>query len=213
MKTSERAGKIVMILKKEHPGAKIALRFRDAWQLLVATILSAQCTDVRVNQVTPVLFKKYKTISDFAEADQREFERDIRSTGFYRNKAKGIIGSARKILSDFKGRVPDTMDGLTSLPGIGRKTANVILSSGFGKTAGIVVDTHVIRLSQRLGLAKNTDAVKIERDLMKIVPVKDWGIFSHLLILHGRNICRARKPLCKDCAVNKLCPSAFKIKT
>src|SRR3989338_1385726 len=201
---------IIRILRKEYPEAKIALKFKDPWQLLVATILSAQCTDTRVNKVTPELFKKYKAITDFAKADPKEFEKDIHSTGFYKNKAKGIIGSAKKILAEFKGKVPDNMEDLTGLPGIGRKTANVILSSGFGVVVGIVVDTHVIRLSRRLGFTKNTDAVKIERDLMKIVPKKDWGIFSHLLILHGRKICVARKPLCSACKINKLCPSAFK---
>ncbi len=201
---------IIRILKKEYPEAKIALRFKNTWQLLVATILSAQCTDVRVNQVTPVLFKKYKTVADFAKADIKEFEKDIHSTGFYRNKAKGIIGSAKKILNEFKGSVPRTMEELTSLPGIGRKTANVILSSGFGIVAGVVVDTHVRRLSQRLGLTKNTDPGKIEEDLMKLVTREDWGIVSHLLILHGRKICNARKPLCAECRINKLCPSAFK---
>jgi len=211
MKALKRVKKIIAILKKEYPNARIALKFKDPWQLLVATILSAQCTDVRVNQVTPGLFKKYKTLADFARADVKEFEKDIHSTGFYKNKAKGIIGSAKKILSDFKGRVPDSMDSLTSLPGIGRKTANVILSSGFGITAGIVVDTHVIRLSGRLGLTGNSNAEKIEEDLMKIVPRRGWRVFSHLLILHGRKICNARKPLCGECKINKLCPSAFTI--
>ncbi|MFA5388166.1 MAG: endonuclease III [Candidatus Omnitrophota bacterium] len=211
MKALKRVKKIIAILKKEYPNARIALKFKDPWQLLVATILSAQCTDVRVNQVTPGLFKKYKTVADFARADVKEFEKDIHSTGFYKNKAKGIIGSAKKILSDFKGRVPDSMDSLTSLPGIGRKTANVILSSGFGITAGIVVDTHVIRLSGRLGLTGNSNAEKIEEDLMKIVPRRGWRVFSHLLILHGRKICNARKPLCGECKINKLCPSAFTI--
>jgi endonuclease-3 len=202
--------KIIKILKKGYPDAKIALKFKNIWQLLVAVILSAQCTDVRVNKVTPGLFKKYKNIPDFAEADKKEFERDIYSTGFYRNKAKGIIGSAKRILSEFNGAVPNTMDELTSLPGVGRKTANVILSSGFGKTTGIVVDTHVIRLSGRLGLTRNIKPEKIESDLMKLVPKNDWAVFSHLLILHGRKICNARKPLCGDCALNKLCPSVFK---
>jgi endonuclease-3 len=210
LKALERIKKIIIILKKGYSDAKIALKFKDPWQLLVATILSAQCTDVRVNQVTPVLFKKYKAVSDFAKADPLEFEKDIHSTGFYRNKAKGIIGSAKKILSDFNGRVPDNMKELTGLPGIGRKSANVILSSGFGIVVGIVVDTHVIRLSRRLGLTKNTGPEKIEEDLMRIVPREDWGIFSHLLILHGRKICVARKPHCAECRMNKLCPSAFK---
>jgi endonuclease III len=202
--------KVIKILKKEYPGAKIALRFKNIWQLLVATILSAQCTDVRVNMVTPELFRKYKNISDFAEANAKEFEKDIHSTGFYKNKTKGIIGSAKKILSEFKGKVPDTMEALTSLPGVGRKTANVILSSGFGKIEGIVVDTHVRRLSRLLGLTRSEDPEKIEEDLMRVIPKADWGIISHLLILHGRKICHARKPLCGDCKLNKLCPSAFK---
>jgi len=201
---------IIRILKKEYPDAKVALRFKDTWQLLVATILSAQCTDVRVNKVTPGLFKKYKDISSFAEAGLREFEKDIHSTGFYKNKAKSIIGSAKKILSEFNGNVPDTMEELTSLPGVGRKTANVILSSGFGIVEGVVVDTHVKRLSGLLGLTDNTDPDKIEQALMKIIPKEDWGIISHLLILHGRKICGARKPLCAECRINKLCPSAFK---
>lgn len=201
---------VIRILKKEYPDAKIALKFNNAWQLVVSTILSAQCTDVRVNKVTPGLFKKYKNISEFAEASPKEFENDIRSTGFYRNKAKSIIGSAKKILNEFNGRVPDTMEELLGLPGIGRKTANVILSSGFGKTLGIVVDTHVIRLSGRLGITENTGAGKIEKDLMEIISRKDWRIFPHLLILHGRKICIARKPRCAECKLNKLCSSAFK---
>lgn len=201
--------KIISILKREYPQAKIALRFKDPWQLLVATILSAQCTDVRVNQVTSILFKKCNSIYTFAGVKQEGLEKDIRSTGFYKNKAGNIIGAAKKIISEFKGKVPDTMDGLTSLPGVGRKTANVVLSSGFGIVVGIVVDTHVIRLSQLLGLTKNKDADKIEADLMKIVPKKDWAVFSHLLILHGRKICNAKKPLCSECKINKLCPSAF----
>ncbi|MDO8602843.1 MAG: endonuclease III [Candidatus Omnitrophota bacterium] len=201
---------IIRILKNQYPEAKTALRFKNTWQLLVATILSAQCTDARVNRVTPALFKKYKSVAGFAKADIKEFEKDIYSTGFYKNKAKGIIGSAKKILNEFKGNVPRTMEELISLPGIGRKTANVILSSGFGITAGVVVDTHVRRLSQRLGLTKNTDPGKIEEDLMKLVPAEDWGIVSHLMILHGRKICNARKPLCAECGINKLCPSAFK---
>ena len=201
---------IIKILKKEYPEAKIALRFENIWQLLVATILSAQCTDVRVNQVTPILFKKYKTVSNFAKAGLKELEKDIHSTGFYKNKAKNIIGSAKKILNEFNGKVPSTMEELTSLPGVGRKTANVILSSGFGIVVGVVVDTHVRRLSRLLGLTRNTDPERIEQDLMRLIPVQDWGIISHLLILHGRKICNARKPLCDDCKINKLCLSAFK---
>ena len=200
---------IIRILKKEYPDAKIALRFKDTWQLLVATILSAQCTDERVNKVTPLLFKKYKGISDYANAKLEEFENDMRSTGFYKNKAKNIIVAAKKVLSEFNGNVPNTMEGLTGLPGIGRKTANVILSSGFGIVEGIVVDTHVIRLSNRMGLTKSSNPDKIEQDLMKIIPKNDWAVFSHLLILHGRKICKARRPLCGECKINKLCPSAF----
>ena len=202
--------KIIRILKEEYPDARIALKFKNTWQLLVATILSAQCTDVRVNLVTPDLFKKYKDISDFANADLEELEKDIHSTGFYKNKAKGITGSAKKILKEFNGAVPRTMEGLTSLPGVGRKTANVILSSGFGISVGIVVDTHVIRISRLSGLTRNTDPEKIEQDLMKVVPRKDWAVFSHLIILHGRKICIARRPFCGSCKINKLCPSAFK---
>lgn len=205
-------GNIIKILKKEYPKAKIALKFKNTWQLLVATILSAQCTDVRVNKVTPYLFKKYRPISDFAGAGLEEFEKDIYSTGFYKNKAKSIIGSAKKILEEFNGVVPGTMEALTSLPGVGRKTANVILSSGFGISAGIVVDTHVIRISRLLGLTGNTDPEKIERDLMRIVPRRDWAVFSHLIILHGRKICIARRPMCSECRINKLCPAAFKFR-
>lgn len=201
---------IIRILKKEYPEAKIALRFSNVWQLLVATILSAQCTDARVNQITPLLFEKYKTVSDFAKTGLKELEKNIHSTGFYKNKAKSIIGSANKILDEFNGKVPDTMEELLSLPGVGRKTANVILSSGFGKIAGIVVDTHVRRLSRLIGLTGNADPGKIEEDLMRLIPAQDWGIISHLMILHGRKICNARKPLCNDCAINKLCQSAFK---
>jgi len=203
---------IIKILKKEYPEAKIALRFKNTWQLLVATILSAQCTDVRVNQVTPVLFEKYKTVSSFSKANLEELEKDIYSTGFYKSKAKSIVGSAKKILNEFNGKVPSTMEELTSFPGVGRKTANVILSSGFGIVVGVVVDTHVKRLSRLLGLTINSDPERIEQDLMRLIPVRDWGIFSHFLILHGRKICNARKPLCDDCKINKLCPSAFKRK-
>ena len=201
---------IIKILKKEYPEAKIALRFKNTWQLLVATILSAQCTDVRVNQVTPVLFEKYKTVSSFSKANLEELEKDIYSTGFYKSKAKSIVGSAKKILNEFNGKVPSTMEELTSLPGVGRKTANVVLSSGFGIVAGVVVDTHVRRLSRLLGLTRDSDPEIIERDLMRLIPEQDWGIISHLLILHGRKVCNARKPLCSDCKINKLCPSAFK---
>lgn len=203
--------KIIGILKTEYPDAKIALHFKNKWQLFVATVLSAQCTDKLVNRVTPGLFRKYKDISDYANADIKEFEQDIYATGFYKNKAKNIIGAAKKILSDFGGKVPGTMEELISLPGVGRKTANVILSSGFGVLEGIVVDTHVKRLSRRLGFTKNNNPEKIEQDLMKIIPNEEWAMFSHLMIMHGRKICYARKPRCSECRINKLCPSAFKV--
>ncbi len=207
----KRTGRITAALKKRFPDARTALEHGDPLQLLVATILSAQCTDKRVNIVTEDLFKKYGTPADYAAAKQAELEQLIRSTGFYRNKAKNIIAAAKKITSDFGGKVPDTMDELLSLPGVARKTANCVLGNAFGKAEGVVVDTHVIRLSGRLGLSKHTDPVKIERDLMELVPQKDWVVFSHLLINHGRATCTARKPDCENCILNKLCPSAFKV--
>ncbi len=204
---NQRVSEIISRLKKEYPGAKTALRHADPLQLLIATVLSAQCTDERVNMVTERLFKKYRSVKDYAGADLKEFEGEIRSTGFYKNKARNIIGACKRIVEEFKGRVPDTMEALTSLPGVGRKTANLILSSGYGIVVGIVVDTHVRRLSQRLGLTKNDDPEKIEEDLMKLVHEKDWEVFSHLLIWHGRRICQAKKPLCPECIVHHLCPS------
>jgi len=215
MNKEERALEVIKLLKKEYPGAKIALKFKSVFQLLVVVILSAQCTDERVNKISPDLFKKFPSIKDFAEADLMDLEKSIYSAGFYKNKAKNIKGAAKMIMDDFKGKVPDSMDDLLKLPGVARKTANVILESGFGKIAGITVDTHVIRLSGLLGfvpakLQKAKNAVKIEQELMKIVPRKDWGKISHLLIWHGRRICIARSPKCKDCVLNKICPSAFK---
>lgn len=198
---------IISLLKKEYPKVKIALDYRTSFELLLATILSAQCTDVRVNKVTPPLFKKYKTAKDYARANLSELEADIRSTGFYRNKAKNIIGAAKVVLENFKGVVPDTMEALLTLPGVARKTANVVLYSAFGKNYGIAVDTHVKRLAPRLGLSNNNTPEKIEEDLMKIVPQKNWGEFSLLLIQHGREVCTARKPLCPRCILNKICPS------
>lgn len=204
---------VIEILKKTYPEAKIALKFGDKFQLLVAVILSAQCTDKRVNMVTPALFKRFPRIGDFARCDINELEKLIYSTGFYKNKAKNIKAAAVKILSEFGGKMPNTMADLLKLPGVARKTANVILSNGFGKNEGIVVDTHVCRVSGLLGLvpmklSKAKNAVKIEQKLMKIVPKEDWGDFSHLLIAHGRNICVARRPKCKVCPLNKICPSA-----
>ncbi len=199
--------KILKLLKKEYPKVGIALKFNNPIELLVATILSAQCTDARVNMVTERLFKKYKKVEDYAGADLKSFEKEIYSTGFYKNKAKNIIASAKKILKDFNGKVPDTMDGLLQLPGVARKTANVVLFNGFGKTEGIVVDTHVLRLSRRLGLTKNKNPEKIEQDLKKLLNKKEWGRFSYLLMEHGRRICKARNPRCLDCVINKFCPS------
>lgn len=200
--------KILKILKKEYPNAKIALKFSNPLEILVATILSAQCTDKRVNLITEKLFKKYKTVEDYANADIKKFQEEIRSTGFYRNKAKNIIESAKKILKDFNGKVPDNMEDLLKLPGVARKTANIVLYNGFGKIEGIPVDTHVKRLSYRLGLTKNTDPEKIEKDLMAQLDKKDWGIISYLLIEHGRNVCDAKKPKCNICKLKELCPSA-----
>lgn len=204
--------KILNLLEVHYSHARTELKHSDAFELLVATILSAQCTDKRVNEVTPALFKKYPTVNAFAEAAASELESEIRSTGFYRNKAKSIINSSRKIIEEFSGKVPDTMEGLTSLPGVARKTANVVLGNIFGKTEGIVVDTHVLRLSGRLGWTSNKGAEKIEKDLMKIIPEKIWIDLPHQLIMHGRKICKARNPMCGACFLNKLCPSAFKIK-
>ena len=208
-KATERIKKILPILKKTYPNAKTALNFADPLELLIATILSAQCTDVRVNIVTKDLFKKYKSAKDWANADIKEIESDIKSTGFYHNKAVSIKGACTKIAEQFGGQVPDTIEELTTLPGVGRKTANVVLGNAFGKPA-IACDTHVIRLSRRLQLSANSDPVKLEFDLAEIVPEKDWTVFSHLLILHGRNICKARRPECDRCPIAKYCPAAFK---
>lgn len=199
--------KILSILKKQYPDFTTALIHRNPIQLLVATILSAQCTDKRVNIVTKDLFKKYRRPEDYANASPKKFEQDIRSTGFYRSKTKNIIGAAKMISERFKGKVPDSMEDLVKLPGVARKTANIVLAHGFGKIEGIAVDTHVKRLSYRLGLTKHTDPVKIEADLMKITPRSDWAHLSDLLIAHGRAICIARKPKCLECAISRLCPS------
>ena len=207
-KAKERVKAIWPILKKTYPQAKCALEHSDPLQLLIATILSAQCTDVRVNIVTKTLFKKYKSAKDWAKAPLGEIEQDIKSTGFYRNKAFNIKSACEKIISGYNGKVPPTMDELLKLNGVGRKTANVILGNVFG-VPGIVCDTHVLRLSRRLELSANTsDAEKLEFDLMEIVPKENWTLFSHLLIFHGRNICKARKPDCPNCPIAKHCPAA-----
>lgn len=203
----ERVRKIRPILKKQYPHAKIALEFVNPLELLIATILSAQCTDVRVNMVTKDLFGKYKSAADWAGGDLKEIESDIRSTGFFRNKALNIKGACARIIEHYGGKVPGTMEELLTLPGVGRKTANCVLGDAFG-IPGITCDTHVIRLSRRLGLSGNSDPVKLEFDLADIVPRKDWTAFSHLLITHGRSICTARKPDCPNCPIAQHCPSA-----
>jgi len=209
-KAKERVKTIWPILKKTYPQAKCALEHCNPLELLIATILSAQCTDVRVNIVTKTLFKKYKSVKDWADAPLGQIEQDIKSTGFYHNKALNIKKACQKIINDFNGKVPGTMDELLSLNGVGRKTANVVLGNAFG-VQGIVCDTHVLRLSRRLRLSANTnDAVKLEFDLMEIVPKKNWTLFSHLLVFHGRNICQARKPDCGSCPIAKYCPAANK---
>lgn len=199
--------KIIPILKKEYPGFTTALLHANPLQLLVSTILSAQCTDARVNIVTKTLFRKYKTAHDYANADLKKFEQEIHSTGFYHNKAKNVTGAAKMIIDKFKGKVPDSMEELIQLPGVARKTANIVLSHGYGKIEGIAVDTHVRRVSFRLGLTKNEDPVKIEQDLMSITPKKEWAHLSDLLIAHGRAICAAGKPKCPECVLGSLCPS------
>lgn len=204
---AKRFRQIWPVLTKTYPEAKTALRFKNPLQLLIATILSAQCTDVRVNMVTKDLFKKYKSVADWAKADVKQIESEIKSTGFYHNKAINIKNASAVIQNQYGGKVPDKMEELVKLPGVGRKTANVVLGNAFGKPA-IACDTHVIRLSRRLGLSENSDPVKLEFDLAEIVPEADWTIFSHALILHGRNICKARKPDCYNCPISKYCPSA-----
>lgn len=206
---AKRVKKILPTLKKAYPNAKTALNYTNPLELLIATILSAQCTDVRVNIVTKDLFKKYKSAGDWAKTEKKQIESDIKSTGFYRNKAVSIQGACKKIIEQFDRRVPDTMEKLLELPGVGRKTANVVLGNAFG-TPAIACDTHVIRLSRRIGLSENTDAVKLEFDLAEIIPERNWILFSHLLIFHGRNICKARKPDCPNCPISQLCPAANK---
>jgi endonuclease-3 len=207
MTARERVAQLVEALPEVYPGAHCELDFKTPLQLLVATILSAQCTDKRVNMVTPKLFARYRSAADFAAAPQADLEEAIRSTGFFRNKAKSIRAASAAIAEQHGGKVPDTMEALHALPGVGRKTANVVLGNAFGKDEGIVVDTHVARLSQRLRLTKHTEAEKIETDLMKIVPRKHWTMWSHWLIWHGRRRCFARKPDCHQCEILRLCPS------
>jgi endonuclease-3 len=198
---------IITILNEKYPEPKCALEHITPWQLLVATILSAQCTDKRVNMITPALFKKFPTIESFAKADIKELEKYIHSAGFYHNKAKNIINCATELLNQYNGVLPQSIDELTKLPGVGRKTANVLLGNAFGKNEGIVVDTHVSRLSQKIGLTQNSDPEKIEKDLMKIVEKKYWTDFSHWLILHGRETCVARRPKCENCIISAQCDS------
>jgi endonuclease III len=201
-----RAKRVYAGLLKLYPDATCALRHRNAFELLVATILSAQCTDVRVNMVTPALFAKYPDTQAMAQAELPELEELIRSTGFYRTKAKAIKGSAQAIVRDFAGRVPDSMEKLLTLSGVARKTANVVLGNAFGQNVGMVVDTHVARLSQRLGFTQHKDPARIERDLMTLFPRESWTMLAHLLIFHGRQICKARKALCETCGIRRDCP-------
>jgi endonuclease-3 len=205
----QRTLKIIRRLKTEYPEARCSLNHSNPLELLVATILSAQCTDERVNIVTADLFRKYRRSEDYYRVEQTELEQDIRSTGFYRNKAKAIQGACRLISEQYQGRVPENIDDLLLLPGVARKTANVVLGNAFNITSGIVVDTHVLRLSERLGLSAEKQPEKIERDLMELVPRSDWIIFSHLLIAHGRKVCKARTPLCAECVVEEFCPSSL----
>lgn len=206
----ERVRQILDRLAEMYPAVKCALHHCNAWELLVATILSAQCTDVRVNMVTPVLFKKYPTAKHFAALKPEELETDIRSTGFFRNKSKAIVGAAQKIVNEFGGNVPDEMDKLLTVPGAARKTANVVLGSWFGKAEGVVVDTHVHRISRRLELTTNHEPGKIEQDLMRAIPRDQWIDFSHRVIWHGRALCVARKPKCVDCKLETICHAADK---
>jgi endonuclease-3 len=203
-----RAKDVVKRLRKLYPGAQTSLTYRNPFELLVATILSAQCTDERVNQVTPALFQRYRTADDMAGAKPEELEDMIRSTGFFRNKTKSLLGMSNALVERHGGDVPAKMEELVELPGVGRKTANVVLGNAFGKNIGVVVDTHVARLSGRLGLTTETDAVKIEQDLMQLMPRKDWTLLPHLFIDHGRAVCKAPTPKCEICVLNDICPSS-----
>lgn len=204
----QRAIEIVRRLRAEYPDSRCSLTHQNAYQLLTATILSAQCTDERVNQVTPSLFKRYPAAEDLAAARPAQLEEAIRPTGFYRNKAKSLLGMANAVVDRFSGRIPDTMEELVTLPGVGRKTANVVLGNAFGKAVGVVVDTHVTRLSGRLGLTRDRDPIKIEQDLMKLLPREDWIDLAHLFIDHGRAVCRAPTPRCPQCVLADICPSS-----
>jgi endonuclease III len=206
----ERIQEILKRLDQLYPDVTCALHHKSAWELLVATILSAQSTDVNVNRVTPELFRKYPTVEDFAALTPEQLQPDIYSTGFYRNKAKSVVGAAKKIMSDFGGQVPDDMEKILTLPGVARKTANVVLGSWFKKADGVVVDTHVTRISRRLELTKSTVAPKIEQDLMKVIPREKWILFSHQIIWHGRKLCVARRPKCAECSLENLCHAADK---
>jgi endonuclease-3 len=205
----ERVRKIIRLLKRAYPDAKCSLNHSNAFELLIATILSAQCTDARVNIVTQDLFRKYRKPEDYLKVSPTELQQDIRTTGFFRNKTKSIQGTAKVLTEQYGGEVPATIEELLELPGVARKTANVVLGNAFGVSSGVVVDTHVTRLSRRLGLTDQKAAERIEQDLIAIVPKRDWVIFSHLLIAHGRKICKARNPECAECVVEKLCPSSF----
>ncbi|HEX6189137.1 MAG TPA: endonuclease III [Pyrinomonadaceae bacterium] len=204
-----RTQEIIKLLKRAHPDARCALNHSNAFELLIATILSAQCTDERVNKVTADLFRKYRKPEDYLKVRDTELQQDIKTTGFFRNKTKSIQGACKVLLEEFGGEVPRTMAELLRVPGAARKTSNVVLGVAYGIAEGVVVDTHVSRLSQRLKLTRQKDPVKIEKDLIELVPKKDWIIFSHLLIFHGRRVCKARRPLCEECAVEPLCPSSM----
>ena len=205
----QRVRKIIRLLKRAYPDAKCSLEHSNAFELLIATILSAQCTDARVNIVTQDLFRKYRKPQDYLKVSPKELEQDIRTTGFFRNKTKSIQGTAKVLTEQYGSKVPETIEELLELPGVARKTANVVLGNAFGISSGVVVDTHVTRLSHRLGLSAQKTAEKIEQDLIAMVPKKDWVIFPHLMIAHGRAICKARNPLCAECVVEKLCPSSY----
>ena len=209
LELKQKTRKIIAALKRAYPDAKCALNHSNAFELLIATILSAQCTDARVNIVTADLFRKYRKPEDYLKISPTTLQKEIRTTGFFRNKAKSIQGTAKMLSEKFAGRVPQTMEEMLELPGVARKTANVVLGNAFGISSGVVVDTHVSRLSHRLGLSKQKQAEKIEKDLIELVPKKDWVIFPHLLIFHGRNICKARNPQCDACVIEKFCPSSF----